>query len=143
MDQLGAGICFERISVQMHKLLKLVNMKAQIRRISFLLLVIFFSAMGINASAATPGVITHEVPSREVIAHMTKEQKEARMEEMRARVQEIKAMDKSTLTREQRKALRAELKSMNKEAHAMGYAGVYISVAGLIIIILLLILILR
>jgi hypothetical protein len=119
-------------------------MKAQIRRISFLFLVVVLSAMGLTANAAALGnTASHEIPSKEVIANMTTEQKEARMEEMRARVKEIKAMDKSSLTKEQRKALRTELKSMNKEAHAMGYNGVYISVAGLIIIILLLILILR
>ena len=91
-----------------------------------------------HATALSP-----ETPSREAIANMTKEQKEARMETMKERVKEIKAMDKSKMTKEERKALRMELKSMNKEAHAMGYGGVYISVGALIIIILLLILILR
>lgn len=86
----------------------------------------------------------YAIPSRETIAGMTTEQKEARMVEMKARVKEIKAMDKSQLTKQDRKALRAELRSMNKEARAMGYAGgVYLSVGALIIIILLLILILR
>lgn len=86
----------------------------------------------------------YAIPSREALANMTVEQKEARMAEMKARVKEIKAMDKSQLTKQDRRALRAELRSMNKEARAMGYAGgVYLSVGALIIIILLLILILR
>jgi hypothetical protein len=97
---------------------------------------------GVSA-AITPGPLP-EIPSKQTIANMTKEQKEARMTEMRERVKEIKAMDKSKMTREERKALRVELRQMNKEAHAMGYTGgVYISVGALIIIILLLILILR
>ena len=107
-----------------------------------LLALFFLPSLPIQAAGITPG--GYEIPSRETIAAMTKEQKEARMTEMKARVKEIKAMDKSKMTKEERKALRMELKSMNKEAHAMGYTGgVYISVGALIIIILLLILILR
>lgn len=105
--------------------------------------VLVFTMRGISAAITTPGPLP-EIPSKETIANMTKEQKEARMTEMKERVKEIKAMDKSKMTREERKALRMELRQMNKEAHAMGYAGgVYISVGALIIIILLLILILR
>jgi len=80
--------------------------------------------------------------SKEYIAHMTKEQKEARIQEMKDRVKEIKAIDKSTLTKADRKALRKELRTMNKEARDEGYRGVYISIGALIIIILLLIIIL-
>jgi hypothetical protein len=104
-----------------------------------------FTLKGMSATVATtmPGDLS-VIPSKEVIANMTKEQKEARMETMKERVKEIKAMDRSNMTKADRKALRMELKQMNKEAHAMGYAGgVYISVGALIIIILLLILILH
>ena len=83
---------------------------------------------------------TYEAPSKEVIANMTKEQKEARLEEIKARVNEIKAMDKSMLTKDEKRALRKELKGMHREARAV--TGVYISVGALIIIILLLIIIL-
>jgi hypothetical protein len=83
---------------------------------------------------------TYDAPSKEVIANMTKEQKEARLEEIKARVTEIKTMDRSTLTKDDRKALRKELKGMHREARAI--TGVYISVGALIIIILLLIIIL-
>jgi len=90
-------------------------------------------------AADASGATTHEIPSREVIAHMTKEQKAARLEEIKTRVNEIKAMDRSTLTKEERKALRGELRDMRREAKAV--TGVYISVGALIIIILLLIII--
>jgi len=90
-------------------------------------------------SQAAEDLTTNAIPSKEVIANMTKEQKEARLEEIKARVNEIKAMDKSTLTKQERKALRMELRSMHRQAKAI--TGVYISVGALIIIILLLIII--
>jgi|GEM_PF-239518 hypothetical protein len=105
---------------------------------------VFFLAFTLKGICA-PITGLPEAPSRETIANMTEEQKEARMEAMKERVAEIKAMDKSTLTKEERKALRTELKQMNKEARGMGrhaVYGVYISVGALIIIILLLIIIL-
>jgi hypothetical protein len=110
---------------------------------SALLIVLAFAISGTRANTATAGNIPTP-PSREVIANMTKEQKEARFAEMKERVKVIKAMDKSHLTKEEKKALRMELKNMNKEARSMGYiGGVYISIGALIIIILLLIIILH
>lgn len=79
--------------------------------------------------------------SKETIAAMTTEQKQARVQEIQARVAEIKAMDKSQLTKEDRKELRAELKNDRHEARMMS-GGIYLSVGAIIIIILLLILIL-
>lgn len=81
-----------------------------------------------------------ETPSKEAIANMTKEQKEARLEEIKERVSEIKTMDRHMMTKDERRALRKELKGMHREAKAI--TGVYISVGALIIIILLLIIIL-
>ena len=80
-----------------------------------------------------------DLPSKDAITHMTKEEKEALVIQMNDRVKEIKAMDKSGMTRQERKALRMELKSMHKAAREV--SGVYISVGALIIIILLLIII--
>jgi hypothetical protein len=100
-----------------------------------------FTLRGVSADLTTAGLPA--VSSKEAIANMTKEQKEARFVAMKERVEEIKAMDKSKMTRQDRKALRLELRNMNKEARSMGYtSGIYISVGALIIIILLLILIL-
>jgi hypothetical protein len=79
--------------------------------------------------------------TKEAIANMTPEQKEARLEEIKQRVTEIKAMDKSQLTRPERKELRTELKGLKYEAAGMG-GGIYLSVGAIIIIILLLILLL-
>lgn len=108
----------------------------------FLAFLLMFSLRGISAPIETAAV-SPELPSKEVIANMTKEQKEARFEAMKERVAEIKAMDRSKMTRADRKALRMELRQMNKEARSMGYtSGIYISVGALIIIILLLIIIL-
>ena len=101
-----------------------------------------FTLRGVSATITTAAALP-ETPSKEVIANMTKEQKEARFVAMKERVEEIKAMDKSKMTKQDRKALRLELRHMNKEARSMGYtSGIYISVGALIIIILLLILIL-
>lgn len=101
--------------------------------------VALFMLPALNMRAADYMPVSHEPLSKEAIAHMTKEEKQARLEEIKARVDEIKAMDRSTLTKEDRKALRKELKSMHREAKAV--TGVYISVGALIIIILLLIII--
>jgi len=100
-----------------------------------LLALFILPALRLQAAATSP----YEVPSKEVIANMTKEQKEARLEEIKARVNEIKAMDRSMLSKDERKALRKELKGMHRQARAI--TGVYISVGALIIIILLLIII--
>ena len=105
------------------------------------IVMLFLSLRGLCSDGVTPvSRGAYAIPSREAIAHMTAEQKEARITEIKARANEIKAMDKSQLTKADRKALRAELRSMKKEARAV--TGVYISVGALIIIILLLILIL-
>ena len=98
------------------------------------------SAFSSYASTATDGALT--ILSKEQIATMTTEQKQARVEEIKARVNEIKAMDKSELTKQDRKELRTELKGLKHEANALGGGGVYLSVGAIIIIILVLILIL-
>ena len=79
------------------------------------------------------------LPSKEALANMTEEQKQALVQQMNERVEYIKEMDKSELTKAERKELRTELRGMKKEARQV--SGVYISVGALIIIILLLILI--
>ncbi len=105
----------------------------------YLFALALFTLPALKMQAADATTTIHEVPSKEAIANMTKEEKAARLEEIKARVDEIKAMDKSTLTKEDRKALRHELKEMRREAKAI--TGVYISIGALIIIILLLIII--
>ncbi|WPU93389.1 hypothetical protein SNE25_29140 [Mucilaginibacter sabulilitoris] len=92
------------------------------------------------ASTVTDGALT--ALTKEQIATMTTEQKQARVEEIKTRVNEIKAMKKSELTKEERKELRTELKGLKHEANALGGGGVYLSVGAIIIIILVLILIL-
>jgi len=111
------------------------------RKILFYLpaLLLFFSLRGLSAGTISTGTALN-LPSKEVIANMTEEQKQALIQQMKDRVEEIKSMDKSQLTKEERKALRTELKDMKKEARAV--TGVYISIGALIIIILLLIIIL-
>jgi peptidoglycan hydrolase CwlO-like protein len=92
------------------------------------------------SSQATTVTVNNPV-SKEAIANMTAEQKQARIEEIKQRVNAIRAMDKSQLTKDDRKELRTELKSLKQESRMMG-GGVYLSVGAIIIIILLLILIL-
>ena len=105
----------------------------------FPLFLAFLLLPAMNLRAADATAPTYEVPSREAVAHMTKEQKEARLAAIKERVNEIKAMDRSMLSKDERKALRRELRAMHKESKAV--SGVYISVGALIIIILLLIII--
>ncbi|HVU55540.1 MAG TPA: hypothetical protein VHD83_10820 [Puia sp.] len=102
-------------------------------------LLALFMLPALNTRAADATSVPYEPLSKEAIAHMTKEEKEARLVAIKARVEEIKAMDKSALTKDERRALRKELKSMHREARYV--TGVYISVGALIIIILLLIII--
>jgi hypothetical protein len=99
----------------------------------------FFSLRALSAPVPA-GSTPLDLPSKEVVANMTAEQKETLVQQMKERVDYIKAMDKSQLTKDERKALRAELKDMKKETRVV--TGVYISIGALIIIILLLIIIL-
>ena len=111
------------------------------RKIIFLLpaLFFFFSLRGLSEGINNAGTPMN-LPSKEVIATMTEEQKQALIQQMKDRVEYIKAMDKSSMTKEEKKALRSELRAMKKESRAV--TGVYISIGALIIIILLLIIIL-
>jgi hypothetical protein len=114
-----------------------INFNTPAKFIIYLPVLLFFmSFRGLGADIRSAPL---ELPSKEVLATMTKEQKEDLVQQMKERTEAIRAMDKSQLTKEDRKALRAELKSMKKEARAV--TGVYISVGALIIIILLLIII--
>ena len=117
-------------------IIKTSNMKSRKLVIYLPIFLLFMSFRGLSADIKTAPL---NLPSKEVLATMTKEQKEELVQQMKDRTEAIKAMDKSSLTKEDRKALRAELKSMKREARAV--TGVYISVGALIIIILLLIII--
>jgi Skp family chaperone for outer membrane proteins len=74
-------------------------------------------------------------PSKETIAAMTPEERQARLAEIKARIAEIKSADRSQLTKAERKSYRAELKSLKKEASA--YDVLYIGVGALVILIIL------
>ncbi|HLZ89834.1 MAG TPA: hypothetical protein VKQ52_21420 [Puia sp.] len=99
---------------------------------------LFFTLRGLGEGLNTVSRPV-DLPSKEVIATMTEEQKQALVQQMKDRVEYIKSMDKSALSKDERKALRTELKGMKKEGRVI--TGVYISVGALIIIILLLIII--
>lgn len=99
----------------------------------------FFTLRGLG-EGIHDGSTPVTLPSKQEIAAMTEEQKQALIQQMKDRVEYIKTMDRSQLTKEDRKALRTELKSMKRESRAV--TGVYISIGALIIIILLLIIIL-
>lgn len=79
---------------------------------------------------------------KEAAAHMTNDQKRARIEEIKTRVEEIKAMDKSVLNKQEKKELKTELKSLKHEAGAMGAGGIYLSLGAILLIILILIVLL-
>jgi hypothetical protein len=107
------------------------------KRIYLIAATLMLTFAALTSQAAT---VTNKL-TKEDIAAMTADQKQARIEEIKARVAEIKAMDKSQLSREDRKELRTELRADRREAREIG-GGVYLSVGAIIIIILLLILIL-
>ena len=111
------------------------------KKINFVLPILIALSM-LTSFAANAGSIGTPLylPSKQELATMSKEDKQALGEAMKTRVDEIKAMDKSELSKEDRKALKKELKAMHRESRAV--TGVYISVGALIIIILLLIIIL-
>ena len=108
------------------------------KKIYLIGLTLFLCLAAFSSRAAGPA---SHAPTKDDIANMTVEQKQARIEEIKLRVEQIKAMDKSQLTREQRKDLRSELRADRREARMIG-GGVYLSVGAIIIIILVLILIL-
>jgi len=88
----------------------------------YLLATALMLMFAINTKAA--GLGTPYTPyTKEYIATMTAEQRQARIEEIKTRVDEIRAMDKSQLTRADKKELKAELKSMRHEANAISAAG--------------------
>jgi len=101
-------------------------------------------AVSTSKAATTTG--TYTAYTKEYIATMSAEQRQARIEEIKDRVNEIRTMDRSNLTRAEKKELKGELKEMRHEANnisaAGGSGGIYLSVGAIIIIILLLILIL-
>ncbi|HEY4112077.1 hypothetical protein [Puia sp.] len=109
-------------------------------KIIFLLpaLLFFFTLRGLSEGINDANAPVN-LPSKQELAIMSEQQKQALVQQMKDRVDYIKAMDKSQLTKAERKALRTELKDMKKESRAV--TGVYISVGALIIIILLLIII--
>jgi hypothetical protein len=93
------------------------------------------------AFTSLASTIPNTPPSKDAIAAMTTEQKQARVNEINQRIEEIRAMDKSQLSHEDRKALRAELKSDRQEARMMG-ASTYVTIGAIVVVILLLLLLL-
>ena len=79
-------------------------------------------------------------PSREAVAAMTPEQKQARIDEIKARITELRAEDRSQMTKVQRKAYRAELRALKQEASF--YDVLYIGVGALIVLIVILLVVL-
>jgi peptidoglycan hydrolase CwlO-like protein len=116
------------------------NILAMKKKIYLIAMTMLLTVAAFNSNAATANDDKNFY--KEAAANMTKEQKEARVEEIKMRVQEIKAMDKSDLNKAEKKELKNELKNLKHEAQAMGGGGVYLSVGAIIIIILILILIL-
>jgi peptidoglycan hydrolase CwlO-like protein len=118
----------------------LTTFKTMKKKIYLIAMTMLLTVAAFNSNAAT--FDNKKDAYKEAAASMTKEQKEARVEEIKMRVNEIKAMDKSQLNKAEKKELKTELKDLKHEAQAMGGGGVYLSVGAIIIIILVLILIL-
>jgi len=92
------------------------------------------------ASVAAHATPLGSPPTKEAIAAMTPEERQARVEEIKARISEIKAEDRSQMTKVERKAYRAELKALKKEASM--YDVLYIGIGALVVLIIILLIIL-
>jgi Spy/CpxP family protein refolding chaperone len=79
-------------------------------------------------------------PTKESVAAMTPEQRQARVDEIKARITELRAEDRSQMTKVQRKAYRTELRALKKEASF--YDVLYIGVGALIVLIVILLVVL-
>jgi hypothetical protein len=96
------------------------------------------SIAAFNSQAATAG---RDRPTKEAIAAMSPEQKQALAAEIKQRLDEIKAMDKSLLTRPEKRELRAELRSLKEESNDTGINKTYIYGAGVVALIIILLII--
>ena len=96
--------------------------------------------LGLCAFSSSAAVGTPLTPlTKQAIAAMTPEQKQARLAEIKERIAEIKSINRSQLTREERKELRTELRGLRQESGDM--VGVIYIGAGLLVFIGLLLLI--
>jgi hypothetical protein len=92
------------------------------------------------ASVAARAATTDNPPTKEAIAAMSPEERQARVEEIKSRIAEIKSEDRSQMTKAERKAYRAELKALKQETKM--YDVLYIGVGALVVLIILLLIIL-
>lgn len=90
--------------------------------------------------AAHATVKTDTIPSKEAIAAMTPQERQAHVEQIKTRIAEIKALDRSQMTRADRKAYRAELKNLKDETKV--YDVLYVGIGALVIVIILLLILL-
>jgi hypothetical protein len=95
----------------------------------------------LSALTSHAATITGDPFTKEAIAAMTPEQKQARVEEIKQRIEEIRAMDKSQLTKPERKELRAEVKSLKQESNDLGINKMYIYIAAIVALIIILLII--
>jgi hypothetical protein len=108
----------------------------------YLFLLTLLPAISALTTQAAPVGVPLAPLTKEAIATLTPEQKQARLVEVKQRIEEIKSVDKSQLTRPERKALRAELRGLQKESR--DWVGVlYIGTGLLVFIGLLLIIFLK
>ena len=95
------------------------------KKIYLIAVTMLLSFTALSSHAATINADGTKSYSKEEIAKMTEEQKQARIEEIKQRVNEIRTMDKSNLDRQDRKELRQELRGLKHEAQAVTGGGVY------------------
>lgn len=79
-------------------------------------------------------------PTKEAIAAMSPEQREARVEEIKSRIAQIKAIDRSQMTKAEKKEYRAELRALKQETKI--YDVLYVGIGALVILIILLLILL-
>jgi uncharacterized protein YpuA (DUF1002 family) len=110
------------------------------RTIYLAAVILLLNLVALSTHAAPTSVLTADKLTKEVVATMTPEEKQARLLEIKERVQELKAMNKSLMTTEERKAYRAELKDLKKESKLID-PSLYLIGAGIVILIILLLII--
>jgi uncharacterized protein (DUF885 family) len=78
--------------------------------------------------------------TKEAVAAMTPEEKQARLQEIKQRVEEMRAMDMSTLTKAEKKEYKAEVRELKQDSKLLD-PKFYVIIAAIVIIIILILII--
>ena len=102
----------------------------------YLLTILLLCFCAINSNAAV--IEGNDVPlTKEIVAKMTPEQKQQRLQDIKARMTEIESVDRSKMSKEDRKALREEMRSLRHDSSAVSGGSLIVEVGGGVVILVL------